>query len=68
MSALFPLYVDGEEELAAVAAVLRANGFALRCDLEGRTVAHPTNPGLFSMVMREDLEVPRCHPASTAAS
>jgi hypothetical protein len=55
VSTLVPLYVDGETALKALAAILKANGFALRCDLESRLVAEPIAPGLFNLVRRDDL-------------
>lgn len=52
---LVPLYVDGETALQALAEILKANGFALRCDLACRLVAEPISPGLFNLVRRDDL-------------
>jgi hypothetical protein len=52
---MVPLYVDGETELAPLAAILRANGFALRSDTKGRMIAEPVSRGLFNLVVRDDL-------------
>jgi hypothetical protein len=54
MSAEFvPIYVHGDTGLHDLAHILKANGFALRCDIEGRTIAEPISPGIFNMVRRE---------------
>lgn len=55
MATLVPILVDGETGLKALAAILRANGFALRCDLDGNTIAEPMSRGLFALVRRDDL-------------
>lgn len=51
--ALVPLYVDGDADMRSLSDILRANGFALRCDVEGRTVAEPISPGLFNLVRND---------------
>lgn len=52
--AYVPIYVHGDTGLQDLAHILQANGFALRCDTEGRTVAEPANVGLFNLVRRDD--------------
>lgn len=50
-----PIFVNGETVAKALAVILRANGFALRCDIHGRTVAEPISPGIFALVRRDNL-------------
>lgn len=51
----FALRVDPNIELSALAEVLRANGFALRCNALGETVVELLSPGAFNLVRRRDL-------------